>query len=102
MIVRENVLKNVEDAVFKAITESCCMEENALGNVTYYLHGDEETGDLYECSGEHNPSNVLFTAEYKGEMEDDFGYESKDNTDFMDVVNDLSDQWLEKYGENDD
>lgn len=33
----------------------------------------------------------------KGELEDDFAHESMDNVDFMNVVEDLADQWMEAY-----
>lgn len=99
MITKANVLEDTKSAIFEAITTSCCMEEDDCG-CRYYLHGNEETGDLYECSGEQNPQNVLFTAIYFGELEEDFGHESMDNVDFVNVVEDLADQWMEVYAKS--
>lgn len=100
MIKKKDVLKDVSGSVFKAITASCCVEFGE-GFPRYYLHGDEETGDLYDYSGEHKPSNVLFTAVYRGEVPDDdmggFDYETMENPDFTSVVEDLAEQWKSVY-----
>lgn len=59
MITKSKVLENINDAIFEAITTSCCIEEDSCG-CRYYLHGNEKTGDLYEYSDEQSPQNVLF------------------------------------------
>lgn len=96
MITRTKVLENINNAIFEAITTACCMEEDSCG-CRYYLHGNEETGDLYECSGEQSPQNVLFSSIYFGELEEDFAHENTNNVDFINVVEDLADQWLAIY-----
>lgn len=92
------------NAIFEILTTAASAEVEPFGSgdLIYYLHGDEETGDLFENGDDLDHQNLLFTARYDASEDDpddsSWSWENRDNSRFMDTVEDLADQWLEKYG----
>lgn len=84
------------EAISYELQAAPCFDEK---NGVYYLYGNPETGEIsaYDFpTSEH----IMFSAKFYGNWNNaicDYEWEYNENPDFRRVVENLADQWREKY-----